>query len=201
MALTTYAELQTAVSDFLNRDDLASAVPDFITLGEARMQRDLRHWQMEKRATASATGQYLALPADFLQPIRLHVSGQHQPLEALSYYKMQDLRDKADDVTGVPKYYSMTAGQIELYPSPDDTYTIEFYYIRTLPALSVSNTSNWLLSEAPDIYLYGSLIQSAPYLVQDERIVTWASLYQSAVDSLNDQSNRAKWGGGKMVIR
>ena len=66
MALTTYAELKASIADFLNRDDLTSAIPDFITLAEADMQRRVKHWRQEKRSTAELDTQYSAIPADFL---------------------------------------------------------------------------------------------------------------------------------------
>ena len=201
MSITTYAELQTAIADFLNRDDLTAVVPDFITLAEARIQRDLEHWQMEKRATASVTTQYVALPTDFLHPKRLHIQGQHQPLDPMAWSQMQESRDSGGDSTGVPRYYALVGGELELWPTPGNTYTLEMYYTATLSALSVSNTSNWLLAQAPDIYLYGSLINSAPYLSQDERVVAWGALYQSGIDALQKSSERAKWGGGNLVIR
>ena len=79
MSITTYAELQTAVGDFLNRSDLTATIPTFIDLCEAQLQRDIRHWKMEQRATSTAAGQSVALPVDFLEPIRIHMQGQRKP--------------------------------------------------------------------------------------------------------------------------
>lgn len=199
MAITTYAELQTAVADFLNRDDLTAIIPDFITLAEAQMQRKLRHYQMEKRATSTVNERYSALPADFLQPIRLHIDGQNKALDAISSLAIQD--DRFYSVSGEPRYYSITAGEIELLPTPDGDYTLELYYYRTLPVLSASNTTNWLLTAAPDAYLYGALLQSAPYLQEDSRIPVWGALYAGAIEDLNRDSDRAKWGGSGLAIR
>ena len=75
MALTSYAELQTSIAEFLNRDDLTAKIPDFITLAEAQMNAELRHWRMEKRATASLDSQYTAVPLDFIQPVRFSIVG------------------------------------------------------------------------------------------------------------------------------
>ena len=72
MALDTYANLKTAIADFLNRDDLTNSIDDFIDLAEAHMNREIRHWDMEKRATASLNTQYTALPSDFVEPIRFY---------------------------------------------------------------------------------------------------------------------------------
>lgn len=194
MALTTYSELKTAVANFLNRDDLTSVIADFVTLAEAQIQRDLRHWRMEARTTATASSQYTALPSDFLEPIRLHLQGKDKALEPMSVNEMQDRRYDDDDTAGVPTHYALTAGQIELWPTPGDSYTLEIYYRADLAVLSDSNTSNWLLSEAPDVYLYGTLVQSAPYLVDDARLLVWKGLYADAIAKMQASSDRAKFG-------
>jgi len=157
MAISNYSELQSSIADWLNRDDLDSVVPTFITLAEA-------------------------------------------PLEPMGLNEMQDERDYSDDTSGEPKYYALTGGEIELFPTPGDSYTLEMTYIRTIPALSDSNTSNWVLSEAPDVYLYGSLIHTAPYLKDDPRTQIWAGLYTSAVEELNRAGQNARYGG-KLNIR
>ena len=165
MALTTYAELQTTIADFLNRDDLTSAIPTFITLAEADMSRNLRHWRQEKRSTAEIDTQYSAIPADFMEAIRFYItSGDTAPLELISQAQMLDRRYRNADTSGQPHYYAITAGEIEVYPTPDGTYDAELYYFSRIPALSDSNTSNWVLEYFPDAYLYGALVHSAPYL-------------------------------------
>jgi hypothetical protein len=96
---------------------------------------------------------------------------------------------------GPPTNYAITAGQIELLPTPDDTYEASIVYYGRIPALSVSNTTNWLLTEAPDTYLYGSLVHAAPYLKDDQRLVIWESLFKLSLDTLNSSSEDAKYGG------
>jgi len=204
MAITTYAELKSSIADFLNRDDLASVTSSFISLAEADMQRRLRHWRMEKRSTAELDTQYSAIPADFVEIIRFYVtSGDTKPLELISQAQLLDRKAKSLNTSGAPAYYALTAGEIEVYPAPDATYDVELYYLARIPALSDSNTSNWLLDHYADAYLYGSLVHSAPYLKDDARIQVWAALYQSAIDAINTESERSKSGGSglRMKIR
>lgn len=204
MALTTYAELKTSIADFLNRDDLTSAIPDFITLAEADMQRRVKHWRQEKRSTAELDTQYSAIPADFLEAISFHISsGNYRSLELVSQAEMQSLRSNSLDTSGKPSYYAITAGEIEVYPTPDGTYNAELYYYARITALSDSNTSNWVLEYFPDAYLYGALVHSAPYLKDDVRTQVWAALYQSAIDGINAESESSKFGGSgrRMKIR
>ena len=196
MAITTYAELKSSITDFLNRDDLDTVAPDFITLAEADLSRKVRHWRMEGRATAEIDTQYSAIPADFLEVITFHVtSGNLRPLELISQAEMLQRRYENLNTSGKPAYYALTAGEIEVYPTPDGTYTTELYYYKRISALSDSNTSNWLLEYFPDAYLYGSLVHSAPYLKDDARLQLWAALYEQAIASINRESEATKFGG------
>lgn len=204
MALTTYDELKASIADFLNRDDLTAVIPDFITLAEADMNRGLRHWRQEKRSTAELDTQYSAIPADFLEVISFHISsGDYRSLELISKAQMQDRRYKSGDTSGKPAFYAITAGEIEVYPTPDGTYDAELYYYSRITALSASNTSNWVLEYFPDAYLYGSLVHSAFYLKDDQRVQGWASLYANAISAINAESEKSKFGGSgrRMKIR
>ena len=195
MAITTYAELQAAIADFLNRDDLTSAIPTFISMAEAQMDREIRHWRQEKRVETTLNERYENLPNDFLEAIALSTDSDTR-LTLISTADMQDKRELTT-TSKDPLYYRFTANQIEFFPVPSATSTTKLslqYYGRT-PVLSASNTSNWLLTYYPDAYLYGSLVHSAPYLGEDQRITVWASMYQNAVNGLRSDNKAAKHGG------
>lgn len=200
--IADYDELKAAVADFLNREDLTAVIPTFIRLAESRIDRDLRHWRMEKRSTATLLAQYSELPADFMQPIRLQIldtpTGEVKPL---SMPQMLQMRADRSDRVGRPEYYAMTSGSIELFPTPDAEYNASLVYYGRIPALSASNTTNWLLTEAPDAYLYGALVHAAPYLKDDTRLTVWESLFKLAIDTLNTSSDAAKWGGSGLQIK
>lgn len=201
MPITTYSELKTSVADFLNRDDLTAVIPDFISLAEAQMERELRHYKMEKRSTAEIDSRYSEFPADFLEPIRFHLEEQSTRLELISLAEMLDLREDFNDAQGRPTSYALTGNSIEVYPTPDGTYNGELLYYASIAKLSDANTSNWILSSHPDAYLYGALLQSAPYLKDDARIQVWSMLYAGAISSINTQSKRAKSGGSGLRLK
>ena len=201
MAITTYSELNTAIANWLNRDDLTAIIPDFIRLTEADMDRKVRHWRMENRSTANIDARYTALPDDFMEGVRFHLDVDERPVELLTPLSLQQRRQKNSDTQGKPSFYAIIAGQIEVWPTPDAAYTGElYYYARTAP-LSDSNTSNWILNYFPDAYLYGALVHSAPYLVDDARTQLWASLYQSAIDGINSNNEKAKFGGSGLRMQ
>jgi hypothetical protein len=202
MAITTYAELKTAVADFLNRDDLTSQIPTFISLAEADINRKLRHWNMEKRSVAEINSQYSAVPSDWIETIRFRLTdGTTYALDFMSQAEIIDYRAGIANVSGRPAYYAVSGGQFEFAPTPGDTYNAELLYYAKIAALSDSNTSNWLLLDAPDIYLYGALVHSAPYLAEDARAAVWAGLYQSALDGLNATSDAARHSGAGLKLK
>ena len=195
MAITTYSELQSAVADWLNRTDLTAAITDFISLAEAEFQRTIRHRKMITRSDATIDSEYSATPGDWYQSVSLILKTDPvHPLEYVTNEAMNDLKATSSAV-GKPNYYTHVGTEIQVYPAPDGTgYTGEVVYYAKIPPLTDSNTSNWLLDIAPDIYLYGTLVQSAPYLRDDERTGVWASLYKQGIEELivSDQRTRGQ---------
>lgn len=202
MTIATFSELQASIADFLLRDDLTAAIPSFVRLAEASIDRDLRHWRQEKRSVAQLDAQYSVIPTDYLRPIRLQITdaptGEVAPI---SNSQMLQLRGDRNDRVGRPTHYALTAGSLELYPTPDITYNASLVYYGRIAALSNTNTTNWLLTEAPDAYLYGALMHSAPYLKDDARVTVWGSLYAAAIQALNVTSDDAKFGGTGLVMK
>jgi len=191
MALSTYAELQTAVADFLNREDLTAVIPTFITLAEARIARDLDHWKQEVRLSQVFDERYEAVPSDMVEVLSVHHDDGGR-IVVMATAEMQERRGQTSNQAGKPCYVRLTASQFELFPTPDQEYNVSVLYRARIPALTDVATTNWLLTDAPDVLLYGALVQTAPYLQEDARIQTWAALYQSAVDALNRESKEAK---------
>jgi hypothetical protein len=203
MAITTYSELQTAISDFLNRDDLASVVPTFISLAEAGFNRDLRHWRSQRRVSTICDEQYEDLPNDFISAkfLAIDTANGTKTLELASQAEISRRNLQNMNATGEPVVYTINSGEIEFVPAPDDAYPLTMVYYASLPPLSDTDTTNWVLELYPDLYLYGALLHSAPYLADDARVQVWASLYQSALDSVNRESNKAMYSGSPLVMR
>ncbi len=193
MAITTYDELKASIANWLNRDDLTAVIPDFISLAEAQIARDVRHWRQEKRVSTAANERYENLPIDWLEMIQIQLS-EGGRLQAISAEGLQKLREESS-AAQKPKYYRLTSDQIELYPVPDTTYEESMQYYARVPALTSVDFANWVLTYYPDVYLYGSLLHTAPYLADDQRTTVWASLYKSAVDVLNQDNEKSRVSG------
>ena len=204
MAINTYTTLNSAIADFLNRDDLTSAIENFISLAESQINRDIRHWKMETRSSGqqSPGDEYSQVPADWMETIRFHITDNGtSPLNLISRAAMSDKRASNEDATGTPTHYTHADSQFQLYPTPSATTNTELLYYAKTQALSSSNSDNWLLLEAPDVYLYGALLHSAPYLGEDERIAIWAQMYSAAVQQLNSTSDKAKYSGSGLKLK
>ena len=204
MAITNYSTLQTTIADFLNRDDLTSVIPTFIQLAEAQLNREIRHYKMEQRANGqqSAGDQWMQIPNDWLETIRLHIIAQGTSAVTLtSRAAMADIRAKNEDVsTKTPYYYCHSDSQFELYPTPSEDMEFELLYYQKIPDLA-TNSTNWLLTDAPDVYLYGALLHSAPYLAEDARVAVWAQMYSAAVQNVNSASEQARYSGSGMTLK
>ncbi len=206
MALDSYANLKQAIIDHLDRDDLSTFVDDFIDIAEARFRDEVRFREILERTTITlADGDRTeALPADFaamksLRFLNPDTSQYRRYLPRMTQLSEDELSEVSTNDEGHPKYFCVSE-QIEFDKEADQDYTGDLLYYKVMTALSGANTSNELLVRAADIYLYGSLAASAPFLMNDERINTWEGLYQAGRDRVN-QSTRTDYRAGPQVSR
>lgn len=200
--ITNYSTLKDNIADWLNRTDLTSQIPVFIQLAEADLNRRLRVKDTIVRADAAVDAQYTTLPTDLTEIKSFFLkTNPVTRMEFVTNEQMEKLKYQGYSSTGTPLYYTIIGSTTEFLPAPDQSYTAEIIYYAKLTALSDSATSNWLLTKYPDIYLYGALAQSAPYLRDDERIALWSSLYEKGLTQLEIASDRAEFTGGVLKAR
>jgi hypothetical protein len=206
MALTNYDELKTSVGDWLNRQDLAAVIPDFIRLLEAQAQRKLRVRQMfvEVDTTIDTDTGRITLPDDFLQLRDLRVLDTNGVPIGISYAAPNELTSilrSQQGAAGIPRVFTVHKDSIEVVPTPNADYTVKLFYVRKIPALSAELASNWLLEEHPDIYLFGALMQAAPYLKNDERVTLWGEALASILEDVRVEDERATKAGTPLKMR
>lgn len=203
MAISTYAELQTAIGNWLGRPGdplIAAIIPDWIALCELRINRELRVRAMEERATASVNGPFVALPGGFLAMRNLQLNTS--PVTALDMVSPELIdRVGAGSSTGRPRLYAVVNDEIQFAPAPDAAYTAEMVYWKKLDPLSALTATNWLLANAPDVYLFGALVEAAAYLGDDAHLGSWDARYQSAIGRLQAADDAGKWSGATPIIR
>jgi len=195
MALTNYATLQTALANTLHRSDLTSAIPDFITLCEDKLNKRLRLRAMETRVTASINSEYLSLPTGFLAMQDFHLNTT--PRTALEYVTSDflDERYPGGIATDTPKFFTFIGGEIQLAPVPDTTYEAEIDYYKKFDL--ATDTTNWLLTNAPRAYYYGSLVEAAIYMKDEKRAMFYQSFLDNTLRELEfaDDTDRIPDGG------
>ncbi len=202
MAITTYAELQTAVDNWLARTDLAGRSPEFIALAEARMSRELETQSQEKRvvSTMTAGDAYVTLPADARQirSVRLNTN----PITVLQYQSPAAADENFPGTgTGKPRYYSVVGGELYFRPTPDSGYQAEIAYVGSVSALSDANTSNTILSRHPDLYLHGTLAEAFGYLMDEQRQAQHDALFTRTIAAVNADEDRVKYGGSPLQVQ
>ena len=206
MALSTFTELKDAIADWLDRSDLTARIPDFIALAEARINRELRIRPMEVRSTMYATvdQQYFNLPGGYIQMRNIQLNTN--PTTPLEYITPEMLdRLYGSSTTGKPRAYTLIGDEIQLAPIPDSAYTLEMAFYEKFTALgdgtSGTVTSNWLTKNAPDILLYGALMEAEPFIKNDERVAVWLNGYGNAIDKLQKADQRDRHSGSAMRVR
>ena len=205
MAITTYAELQTATANWLDRTDLTARIPEFIELSEANFNRVIRSPDMvTKDDSFSIASRYTTLPTDTLEIVRIVLD--LTPVVVLEYLTPEEISERrvSMSATGKPYYFTVIGGssnQLEVVPSPDSTYTSSIVYYTRIAALSDAATSNWLLAAHPDIYLFGTLVEAEPYLKNDERMPMWTNRLDKALMALRLQGERELHTGSSLRMR
>lgn len=189
MALDTYTNLKTAIADHLARSDLTSYIDDFIDIAESMHQRDIRIREMIQRDAITIDTRQEAVPAGVLEIISLRLLTT--PVTVLEYVNPHEMNRWRQEVTGKPTRFTVHE-EIELDVTPAESYSGEIIYYGSVTALSGSTATNAILTKAPDLYLYGALLASAPFLMSDERIQVWGSLYKAGVQALNDRARAGR---------
>jgi hypothetical protein len=198
MALANYSDLQTAVTNWLDRSDLSSRIPEFIALAEDTINKRLRIRGMECRATATISSEYSALPTGFLEMRNFQLNTS--PKQTLRFVTPEYIDTFwTGSTTGKPVVYTFIGQEIQVAPSPDGSYTAEMDYYEKWDI--ATDTTNWLLTNAPSVYLYGSLLQAEPFLKNDKRIQVWEQRFEKALMDVEVADKRERWSGNSLAIR
>jgi len=201
MSIANYSELNTAVANWLDRDDLTDRIPEFIALCEARFNRLLRIRAMEYKQTASTvSGQRnLALPTGFIQMRNLQINAS--PIVPMQYVT-PEIYDRlyGSTLTGTPQMYTIIADEIQLGPIPGSVLTIEMLFYKKFDALTAAATTNWMITNAPDVYLYGCLLEAEPFIMNDPRVQLWATAFKQAIADIQEQDNKDRHSGSALRV-
>lgn len=199
MAIGTFAQLKQKMNQFSKRTDLSDVIDDLVLLAEMRIDSELRVRTNSNRATAtlSTSDRFLALPDRFSEMRRFTI------LVNQDYYDIHYATPEAMRIygqAGIPKYFTVTS-QIELDRTASDTFTVEMSYFSKLNPLSDSNTTNNILTDHPQIYLYGCLHEVALYVKDFEDAERMNFKFKSLIEEVNIKDERGRYGPAPRIMR
>jgi hypothetical protein len=193
MALANFTELSEAVPRFAMRsgdEDFENSVADFIGLAERRMSRQLRTRFNENTISLTVTDGVATLPADYAQFRDVVFNGACR-INLGSVSPGYGIQADPSHVAGTPRFFSISGNELTVYPTWSGD--LVFTYYSKIPALSDSNPTNWALDNYPDLYLYGALLEAAPFMMDDQRMATWGQLYNSAMSAANEDDTLSRY--------
>ena len=178
-----YSELKTAIADFLHRDDLTSKIAGFIERAEAALFREINIKDLRISVTGTTTGEYATLPSDFSEVVRLTCTYNG------TEYDLDYGSQPVDYTMTAPKYYALENNKLRIFgTSTGQAYTL--YYTPKMSALSDSNTSNWLLANSSDLYLYASSLEAARWIRDSELESKLQNMVAPLMDSIKRYTER-----------
>jgi hypothetical protein len=188
MTIATYAELLTELPSWLdNRTTLTDRYPVFVALCEAKMNRRLRTRRQVARSTISPSAETLTVPTDFAAAKSMRLTGGSKwQLDAVSDEQLTDLMG-GDDSSGEPQAFALEGGNFVFWPPPSSATSINLVYYQTVPGLE-ANSTNWVLTNHPDAYLYGAVAEAWSYLGENEEAAKFAQLFLAALDDIEAAS-------------
>jgi hypothetical protein len=149
-------------------------------------------------STSAGTREY-SLPTRFVQMKEFHLTTD--PLTPLSYITPEMMtRMQAGSSKSKPQVYTIIADNVRLGPNPDAVYTTSMLYYQAFAALSDAATTNDMLTNNPDVYLYGTLLEAEPFIMNDERVGLWLAAFEKAVNDIQNQDNKDRHSGSVMRV-
>ena len=201
MSLSTFSELKTAIAAWRARSGdtaFVAAVPDFITLFEARANERLRVRRMEASTDLSPSSGVYTVPTDYLEWRR--VTAKTSPRRTLEFMSSDQIDWRYPNrEAGYPSFFTIEGATLTVLPSTASD--VEFLYYSKIPALSDSTTTNWLLTGHPGAYLNGALMESCLWDHDDAGAQRYALAMESALQSVKAQDMGERFAGGQAYAR
>lgn len=200
-AFESYSQLKTDLAKWLNRtdQDFTDYVPGFITLFETMANRVLRVREMETAADITFSGESAPLPTGYLAFRSLYFDGS--PRRPLQYLTPANFYNCESGIQGSQDFYTIVGENILIRGVPANGSVAKSVYYKTIPALSDSNATNWLLLKHPDAYLYGCLSVAEPFLKNDDRIAIWKTFFAEVMQSIKMANDDDRFNAGPLVMQ
>lgn len=199
MAITTYAELQTAILTWSGKSTALFSQAqrqEFISLAEVEINDLLRTLDMETRATgATVAGEpRMAVPDNFGGARRMWISGDTGRVLRQVTSTYIDWK-YANAANAKPVVYTVEGSEFRFGPTPDSAYSLEITYFKEVPALSDSNTTNWLLTSHPNVYRFAVMKEAWDFAMDEQRMASAEARFGQAIERLQNADKFNKYAG------
>lgn len=193
--ITNYTTLQSHIADELIRTDLTNQIPTFIQSAEAVFNRDPRVRKLADTGGITISADGHSLPSDYRAMESWYHDGPtyYGEIENVGLNMIGNLK-ASFGTTGVPQFFAVVGGTAKFAPVPNDSFDTQLTYWRKVEPLA-SNSSNWLLDDHSDIYLYGALVESAPFLKDDNRVPLWEGMLEKRIEQLHLATEDEQFSG------
>lgn len=193
MALSNYTDLAGAVAAYTKRGDTASYLPIWLSLLEGKLNRELVTFRQLTRTTLAISAEFTAAPAGLtkLRSARL-IDSPYWDIACLSGEQMSELR--AEQRSGQTSSIALIAGQLCVNPVPSAVNNVELVYYSAISPLSASSATNAILTNMPDLYLFGVMAEAADFYEDDEALEKYSSRFADALLGYNQESVKAEMG-------
>lgn len=189
----TFDGLKSWVLQILDRNDLSGVINKMVRMAENHLRRKILAVNRESVALLNATGETVNLPADFKQARNVRLLTN--PPVTLSQLGISTLQERYG-YSGQPMAYAVGNGQLILGPIPDGPYNLSLRYLQTIPYLSDTNPTNWLLSNHADVYVYATLVQAEAFIKEDlDSLAKWKAALEEAIRNINSEGVRYRHSG------
>ena len=205
MPLSSYSDLKTAIQNWSTltgtaytdrADEIIGLCEQRIFYGDETLDVEpLQIRAMEGTSDLTISSQTTALPTGFLSSRGLYLNTNTKG--SLPFFTPDRFWESvvgAQSTTGEPQIYTIEGDNVIVAPSPDATYTGKLLAYTKLTGLSSGNTTNWIILNAPSVYLYGCLLEQAIFDNNDNEMKKQAGLFAGAINALNRQDKKSRYG-------
>ncbi|HYF54046.1 MAG TPA: hypothetical protein VEA41_07295 [Salinarimonas sp.] len=202
MAITTRDELRTALNTWLVRSESATQLDEFIQLGEAKLNRDLRLISMETSTpvtvTLSSGANVADLPTGFIELIALRWNDLDGPGPIQK--PIDVVRNAYTSSTGRPAYAAVSGSCFVFERPADQAYTLKSTHLAKWALGTASSSANALLTSHPDAYLFAALAAAGIYTRKSPDGVSWPEQRDRVIADLNDNDARSRKIGATLTV-
>jgi hypothetical protein len=215
VTISTYAELKTAIANWLERSDLTSRIPEFLALAQAKMYRgvlgqDGRTWvipplrirDMITNANITVTAGVGTLPTGWLEFLRLWIDSTDQP--NLKYLPPHTFYDNvgAHDTSAAADILAYTIEGSTVRTAAPGSDTLKSVHYAVFTAMSADGDADWIVLNAPHVYLEGALAEAYGGYIRDAEGAAYHAMnFAAAVKGLNAQYSQAQHAGSALIMR